>query len=417
MRIKRFLHFVSSLDAGVQKFTPEITDLEVINVSQQYPIVIGSAFFKNIGLEHLSSVKIVDSYIANIHPRAFEGLNHLYSVNLTNSQINLLHPDTFAENKKLRLLTLAGNDLSAMQENASPFTDYMLKAPSVEELDISGCNLKKLLPTAFNRLESVVYINLANNALKSLPPSIFDQVETIEELDLSSNKISYLPKNIFNRTALAILNLKYNSIESKLDFATDDIQKLDLSFNNITSISNAMFSKMTGLTSLILRGNSIKKIHQLAFYPLKNLRQIDLSSNNLEQLSSQIFLGNRDLDVIRLNDNNLLRKLPLEGFETEAGKFNVFLFDVSNCDLNELGDNTFARMPKLTTLNLAWNNIETLSKDFFNTVNNLVELDLSNNLLNELHPQLFLNNRNLKKVIAKTFLLCVCYTYLHYFSI
>lgn len=372
-----------------------------MNVSPQYPIVIGSAFFKNIGLEHLSSIKIVDSTIAHVHPHAFEGLDRLYSVNLTNSQINLLHPDTFAENKKLRILTLAGNDLSAMQENSSPFMDYMLKAPSIEELDISGCNLKELLPTAFNRLESVVYINLANNGLRSLPHGLFDQVENIEELDLSSNNITSLPRNIFNRTALAILNLKYNKFESKLDFVTEDIQKLDLSFNNITSISNTMFSKMTGLTSLILRGNAIQKIHQLAFFPLKNLRQIDLSSNNLEQLSSQIFLGNRDLDVIRLNDNARLRKLPLEGFESETGKFDVYLFDASNCDLNELGDKTFARMPKLTTLNLAWNNIETLSKDFFNTVSGLIELDLSNNFLSDLNPQIFLNNRNLKKVSRK----------------
>lgn len=349
----------------------------------------------------MTSVKIVDSTIANIHPHAFEGLDQLYAVNLTNSQINLLHPDTFAENKKLRLLTLAGNDLSAMQENASPFIDYMLKAPSVEELDISGCNLKKLLPTAFNRLESVVYINLANNGLKSLPPGIFDQIENIEELDLSWNNISSLPKNIFNRTALAILNLKYNNFESKLDFVTDDIQKLDLSYNNITVVSNTMFAKMTGLTNLILRGNSIKKIHQLAFFPLKNLRQIDLSSNNLEQVSSQLFMGNRDLDVIRLNDNERLKKLPLEGFESETGKFDVYLFDASNCDLNELGDKTFARMPKLTTLNLAWNNIDNLSKDFFSTVSSLIELDLSNNVLSNLNSQIFLNNRNLKKVSGR----------------
>lgn len=390
----------SRLDAGIQKFSREITDLEVMDVPQQFPIVLSAGFFKNIGLQHVSSIKIVNSFIENVHKQAFEGLDDLYSVNLKNSGINFIHPDTFAENKKLRILTLAGNMLSAMQQNASPFAEYMLNAPSVEELDLSSCNLNKLLPTAFDRLENVVFINLATNELQELPAALFKQVDTIEELDLSSNNITVLPKNIFNGTSLAILNLKYNNIESKLDFGTDEIQKLDLSFNKIVSVSNTMFGKMPGLTSLILKGNSIKKIQQTAFYGLKNLRQIDLSFNNLEQISSQIFLRNRELDIIRLNDNNGLTKLPLDGFESETGRLNVFLFDASNCDISELGDNTFANMPKLNTLNLAWNNIEQLSKEFFRPMTKLVELNLNNNLITEFDDLVFVNNRNLKKVSA-----------------
>lgn len=352
-----------------------------------------------VGLEHVSSIKIVNSNIASIHPRAFEGLKELYSVNLTNSGITVLHPDTFAENTKLRLLFLDANDLSQMQQNIAPFNSYMLKAPSVEELSLSRCNLKKLLPTAFNRLESIVFINLANNDLQSLPSNLFDKVANIEELDLSYNKISSLPKNIFNHTSLAILSLKYNQIESKLDFATPEIQKLDLSHNNISSVSSSMFNKLTGLTTLILKGNGIKKIHQTAFFPLKNLRQIDLSYNDLEQVSATLFLVNKELDVIRLNDNYRLKSLPLEGFACESGKFNVYLFDLQNCDISELGDDTFKNMPRMTTLNLAWNNIETLTKEFFKSMTKLIELNLSNNVISELENLTFLNNRNLKKVI------------------
>lgn len=388
---------VNRLDAGIQQFSSNITDLEVVNVSPQYPIVIGASFFKNVGLSHVSTIKIVNSFIENINPKAFEGLNDLFSVNLTNSGITLLHPDTFAENKKLRLLTLDGNDLSQMQQNVLPFTQYMLKAPSVEELSLSGCNLKKLLPTAFSRLPYADFINLAGNDLQSLPEKLFENVP-IEEVDLSSNNITNLPKNIFKGTPLAILNLKYNKIDSQLDFATPQIEKLDLSFNNITDIPSTMFNKMTGLISLILKGNTIKKIHLTAFFPLKNLRQIDLSFNDLEQVSSLLFLGNKELDVIRLNDNNRLKSLPLEGFACEAGKFNVYLFDLSNCDVSELGDDTFKNMPRITTLNLAWNNIETLTKEFFRKMSKLVELNLSNNVITELDNLAFLYNRKLKKV-------------------
>jgi len=388
----------SRLDAGIQNFSSGITDLEVVNVSPKYPIVLGARFFKTVGLEHVSTIKIVNSFIDNIHPKAFEGLKELYSVNLTNSGITVLHPDTFAENTKLRLLFLDSNDLSHMQKDIAPFNSYMLKAPSVEELSLSRCNLKKLLPTAFNRLESIVFINLANNDLQSLPANLFDKVTNIEELDLSYNKISTLPKNIFNNTSLAILSLKYNQIESKLDFATPEIQKLDLSHNNISSVSSSMFNKLTGLTTLILKGNGIKKIHQTSFFPLKNLRQIDLSYNDLEQVSATLFLVNKELDVIRLNDNYRLKSLPLEGFACESGKFNVYLFDLQNCDISELGDDTFKNMPRMTSLNLAWNNIETLTKEFFKSMTKLIELNLSNNVISELDNLTFLNNRNLKKL-------------------
>lgn len=386
------------LDPGYQKFGIDITDLEVVDVPPKYPIVLGAQFFKKIGLKHVASIKIAHSTIPNINPTAFEGLSELYAVNLTNVGLDMIHPDTFAENKKLRMLTLRGNDLHAMQKKMSPFISYMIKSSSIEELDISNCNLRQLLPTAFNKLPHVVYINLADNQLKTLPADVFDKVETIEELDLSSNAIERLPSTIFNKTSLTILSLRYNEISSGLDFGTQNIQKLDLSYNKITNVDNFMFDSMPGLTTLILKGNSIRKVHQAAFHPLIDLTHIDLSFNDLEQVSSLMFLTNMDLDVIRINDNPRLKKLPLEGFECEKGTFSVYYFDASNCDLSEFGDATFSTMPELTTLNLAWNNVENLGKNIFTYCRKLIELDLSNNLLSQLDDMMFFRNLALRKL-------------------
>ncbi|XP_055847355.1 reticulocyte-binding protein homolog 2a [Episyrphus balteatus] len=383
----------SRLDLDKQKFGPGITDLIVADVGPKYPILLGPEFFVKIGLKYISSIKISNCTIEYMHENAFHGLDDLYSVNLTNVGLTIINPNTFVENKKLRIMTISGNDLSVMSN-----VHYLLKSESIEDLDLSRNNLMELKPHAFSELSKIVYINLARNELKELPEGIFDTVETIEELDLSYNALKVLPRGVFNRTALGILHLKYNEISSDLNFGASELQQLDLSYCSIKQIHHGMFDKMTQLTNLNLKGNGITKIQPDSFLQLKNLRHIDLSINELDQVSSLLFYKNSELDDIRLNDNPRLSQLPTDGFQSFNKFFNIRMLDVSNCAIGALGHKTFATMPNLVTLRLAWNNINNLGRDAFAALNKLVELDLSNNLIDKLDDLIFMNNNDMSKL-------------------
>lgn len=263
---------------------------------------------------------------------------------------------------------------------------------------MSRNNLKGLRPTAFDQLRIIYYINLAHNGIVELPAGLFDNVETIEELNLSHNLLTSLPHTIFNRTALTILHLHNNDIGEDLKFGNSDLQVLDLSFNSIKRVHHGMFNKMEGLTNLNLKGNGIKKIAPDSFLALKKLRHIDLSTNSFDQISGLVFFKNTELNVIRMGDNSLLTELPPDGFLSSAGDFTVYLFDLNSCAISSLGENTFASMPYLVTLRLAWNNIANLEKNTFTHLKKLIELDLSNNLINRLDNHTFINNYGITKL-------------------
>lgn len=256
----------------------------------------------------------------------------------------------------------------------------------------------ELNPTAFSQLQSIVYINLSKNNLKNLPEKVFAPVSGIEELDLSYNLLSELSSDLFNGTALSILHLKYNAFTEDLHFGLESLQQLDLSYNSITHVHHSMFDRMPGLTNLNLKGNGIKKIQPESMLLLKKLRHIDLSFNELDQVSSMLFFMNSELAVIRLNDNPRLSELPTDGFLNTNGFFIVYFLDLSNCAIGALGHKTFATMPQLTTLKLAWNNINNLPREVFVNLTKLIDLDLSNNLIVKLDDMIFMENTEMNKL-------------------
>lgn len=384
------------LEIGTQKFGDDITDLVIENADPKYPIELTDSIFKKLGLHQVTTIKIVNSTIASIAPNAFHGLPNLYAVNLSNDKLKDLHPETFAHNKKLLLLTLPYNPLKFP---AADSQDYFLNTSSVQELDVSYCNIKYITANTFKNMPGLMYLNLASNSLSNMDPDTFKKLLDLEELDLSDNNIKSLPDDIFSENnELATLHISRNPVDTVYGLQISDLLTLNAGQTNIRFVGPSMFNGMTYIANLNLSGNSIEKIHNQAFHKLVELNYLDLSYNDLDFISNILIKENMELDIFKISNNPKLKHLPADGFECSVDQFNIYLFDASNCGLQEISDNALKTFSALSVVNLSKNEIKTIGTKVFTMCPKLIEINLSYNQLTTLNPKVFEKNNGLGKL-------------------
>lgn len=384
------------LEVDTQKFGDDITDLVIENADPGLPIQLTDNIFRKLGLHQIATVKIVNSTIDFVSPSAFHGLSELYAVNLSNNKLKSLHPETFANNKKLLLLTLANNPLKFPEYGSDR---YFLNATTVQELDVSYCNMRYITANTFKNMPGLMYLNVAGNNLSDMDPDTFKKLLDLEELDLSDNNIRSLPDDIFSENnELATLHIQRNPIDTVYGLNISDLLTLNAGQTNIKFVGPSMFNGMRFIANLNLSGNNMEKIHNQAFHKLVELNYLDLSYNNLTFISSILIKENIELDIFKISNNPLLRHLPVEGFNCSAEQFNIYLFDASNCGLEEIYDDSLKTFTALSVINLSGNNIKSLNNKVFSVCPKLVELNLANNMLTTLDIKVFEKNNELGKL-------------------
>ena len=135
------------------------------------------------------------------------------------------------------------------------------------------------LPT----LTGLTRLSLAHNKIKSLPPSI-SNLKNLTHLTLFNNHLQDLPSTLTQLENLISLNLGMNRLSTlPRQFKFDNLQILDLSYNNLTehSLPESLFEN-------------------------KNLRALYLSDNDLEHLPNGLSKLSYKLEVLTLRGNDLV---------------------------------------------------------------------------------------------------------------
>lgn len=139
----------------------------------------------------------------------------------------------------------------------------------------------------------------------------------------------------------------------------ENIQKIQLEFQNLTKIKSSAFSAAFNLEEIDLDHNQILYIGEDAFIDLQNLTTLSLSKNNLTVIRSNTFAGAINLRRLNLNQNKIER--------IEDGGLNLPNLEnilLQNNRLKTLSGSLFIGTPRLKEAVLEENELTQINEAF-----------------------------------------------------
>ncbi|KAJ2163147.1 cysteinyl-tRNA synthetase [Coemansia sp. RSA 552] len=308
-------------------------------------------------IQYFSQLAFLDlsgNDIKQMRNAPLDQLNGLTTLMLRNNRLVDL-PSSLSRLRSLRVLNVSNNNLQG-------FPMVVTRIKTLEELDIS-LNRIPSIPDAISALANLVKLNVMGNTLTGSLPSGLGSLSKLEELDVRQNKLQdfgilselaglrllYTETNLVTRAHMDLacavsVSLRSNKLtQCRLTNPAHTLVFLDLSRNQLTELSEEIFTSLPMIENLILDSNHIVSMPStigslknltylscanniLSLIPielarLENLATLDLHSNNLKLLPPEIWLMPK-LTVLNLS-SNLLEQFPhpsmLENLRRQQG--------------------------------------------------------------------------------------------------
>jgi insulin-like growth factor-binding protein complex acid labile subunit len=337
--------------------------------------------------EFLQYLDMSENQISRLKGTSLKGLAGLRLLNLSKNNISswsAINPRSLLEPAiSLTELSLSDNPLTSFSTNDD---SLLIVSDSLRLLDLSHCKITKVTgQQVLQGMKELKHLNLAGNHIRSVSDLISD---TLMTLDLSHNKLTnLLPNMLLNLPALTYIDLSRNhriSLQTKQGEYVQSIslKRIDLSYCNMDNIELEGFP---ALMTAILKGNMIRELTKETFINTKMIENLDLSQNSVNSVDTSTFKKLKHLKVLNLSFNMIPK------IERETFKENELLtkLDLSRNTVNRLNR---INAPNLTHLNMTWCQIMTIDPDAISGMPELVQLDLSNNLINDIPDTLFSEN-------------------------
>ncbi|PNF27713.1 hypothetical protein B7P43_G13760, partial [Cryptotermes secundus] len=300
----------------------------------------------------------------------------LYRVDCMYVNLGILRGSIFSINSnKIRDLWLDYNNLTRIEINAFNRMELL------KRLSLSNNYLRELHPRLFSSLFSLKYLDLRSNCLVSpLHDNLFASLrQLLQRLHLKNAGLTLLEADVFNSLPkLWYLDISYNILENldyRLFSKLTRLLHLDLTNNRLTSLHDERLFKAQGrLSSLLLGNNKLQVLDLVVISPLKSIRILKLTGNpflcNCEFHQLVLWWTERDLDIDATSQSKEIQRLILV-----------------NTQLEMLEADVFDSVPNLLYLNMSINLLRKLDYNLFSNLKELRILDLTNNKLNSLHDE------------------------------
>lgn len=165
--------------------------------------------------------------------------------------------------------------------------------------------ISEMLST-FPNLEN---INLFHTASKlSISSSFLGDLSHVKHLSFLGNSLSLEDNSFTSAKNLQKINFENNEIETipaKTFIGLKSLVNLDLSINKLIKVDRLWFQDLINLEVLNLEWNQIKKLSDDAFKNLHNLKVLKLGLNQIEEISNQLFSENIKLEKLTLHNNKI----------------------------------------------------------------------------------------------------------------
>uniref|UniRef100_A0A7N6ACS9 Leucine rich repeat containing 40 n=1 Tax=Anabas testudineus TaxID=64144 RepID=A0A7N6ACS9_ANATE len=393
-------------------------------------------------LAGLNILDLHDNQLSSL-PSALGELQELHQLRLSHNQLTSL-PEELCTLKNLRSLTIQQNLLESLPEQVGHLEN-------LSELDLSrnhlkglpsslGCliGLQKLnlchnkltcLPDSLRQLKNVKMLDCSNNQLTHIPASLSEMV-ALEQLYLRHNKLCLLPR--LSAPTLKELYVGNNQIEQleteQLECLTA-ISILELRDNKLKTIPEQITSLST-LTRLDLTNNDITTAdegHTALTLPsqarfneqkIRTLKLLEFSEKQADQIPNELFDAAAGEDVTTANfSKNQMTSIPSRLVEFHASLSDINLGfnrltccspDICKllnlkhidlryklCPLSLFTEHRFRFFPEvlyhivtLETVLLGNNQVSAVDPNRLMKLDHLSTLDLSNNDLLNIPPEL-----------------------------
>uniref|UniRef100_A0A0K2TAB3 Tolllike receptor 6 [Tribolium castaneum] n=1 Tax=Lepeophtheirus salmonis TaxID=72036 RepID=A0A0K2TAB3_LEPSM len=313
-------------------------------------------------------------------------------------------------------------------------SEHFGNLPSLEDLTIEYCKIRRLPPRAFSGLSSLKRLSIQthnsewSSVLMEMESHSLFNLNKVEELNLAYNNIWFLPQNELCHTEnLRLLNLSHNHFvemsdmklmstngnygQESLDACGLKLKVLDLSHNLLSAVKTSDLIEFEGfLEELHLEYNQIGILSEDSLVGLRALKSIDVSHNRLVALPPTIFRNSTGLESISVVNNSLTLLTPgLFKFCKSLVSLNLSRNSISS---QLLSPDTFSGLQSLKVLDLSFNELTNLKKGLWSALESLEVLNLSNNRLHiakesSLFPvmlkSLFLSHNDLVEMNVEAF--------------